>query len=274
MSSLRRLVFFGDSLLSGLYRDHNTGNYKSIEPCFPDLIAHKLGIQVENLGLVSHSNAGIANDILNYLRMNKNNLEGIGFVICWTEFGRGVQVNRRKRIKDINSIHHLTGRKRADIENDKALFGYVDDDEGLLRYHSEAAYHAVRQLMTDFNIPYIMCQTFDNTWFDNQYWVYYEDKGMVKKQDPFTHLLNQDHLKEHWLEYGKPHNTLYDMYNGRWGKTDGRENSAIKVQKDFEEWTKNGPWNEYMLADGHANEKGHEKIAEIFTPYLQKKFGL
>ena len=291
MSSMRRLVFFGDSMLKGIYRvgmnmtTRMGGEIRIHEKPFPIIVGETLDVEVENLGLISHSNGGIGNDIFTYLRTHtKEELEGTAFVICWTEWGRGI-INRKNDLDLINTYGYLTGRRVKDVEKDFERYGDYKDDPQMYRYFNESTYHAVRQILSDYNIPYLMTQTLDNQWFEKELLHREKDGSYRIILDNFTHMLNQQNLKEHWIEPDLPHNTIFDMYNGNWKNPDAfvDSHSDIKINKWYNrliefamlERTSNPNVLEenhpYMHMCGHPNEKGHEKIAETLVPYIQEK---
>jgi len=264
MSSLRRLVVFGDSYVQG-YRVDPVPRIENFN--FPYYLADELGTEVFNLGHHGHSNLAIANDVMSFIRKTpKDELKDYAFLICFSDWLR--QTERNPSIEDANLHHALKGIVWSRWPQVK------DPDEATLRITTEMCYLGLKQLCQELDIPYRMINSFDHQNFCDtlDIWVpkMYDD-GRVEdvRLGSKTWKMQGPSGDPNWIESGSSYNTLFDIILGHWLMDDAKlaPTLYLKTHK-LRKYDR-----QYMAGCGHPNIAGNKLIARTLAPYLEPIIG-
>lgn len=283
-----RLITFGDSWPFGHRRfDHNLvdseggshvkSEWKFVEKPFPILLAEKLGITYRNYAKTGNSNFVIALDIFNYL--NTSYREGDRILIVWTEWPR-MSIRNEHKLSGIEPEGpQKYGNRFAGIPNGFNRLGHYPelcDTTGTLedffyqRLQGIMAYHTVRDMLNQRNIPYRQINSLDHSGFYDHVKV---EKTRPNKSRPSKKLnLRKMYYDDdpNWIEVGSDYNTLLDICTDQW-LSEGKKQDSM----DYLRWCKNicttGKFEPYLnTACMHPNEEGHELITEVLLPYIKK----
>lgn len=261
MQSLRRIVVFGDSYVEGGRRNLKNRNQtlhngyiktgKTREPeveitpynmCY--YLKKELDIPVLNMGKSASSNTNISHSVMRYIQ--KNDVSGCMFLVCWSILRRFFALN------DDGEITHLCPKRI--VKNDLKE-NYPEHDSLMIhRMLTEQAIHSVKSVCADLNIPLLMVNSIDHSFFD-------------KKGIPFV----TGRLEDQWIEARKPNSTLFDIVNGRWLRNDMPESCfENKFQSIRRDWEKDSTKYPYLTGCMHPTDEGNRLIAKTLKPYIIK----
>lgn len=249
MSSLRRLVVFGDSFVEGYHiSDENRGIL--FDETFVTHLGDFLGVEILTLGKSRSSNLAISNQVMTHIRnSDEESLKNDAFLIVFSEWNRLTRV----------SFSH-------EDEHPNVLVGKIPENtdigkESLQRAETENSYLAVSHICQRLGIPYRMINSFCYQSFLDTITVWEGSRRLGRKgwsmispeEDP------------NWIERNSLYNTLYDICAERWLKTGDKPPMV-----DYLKHTKMTSEKKYFTGCMHPNEKGHRLIAEKLSPYIKQ----
>lgn len=193
---MRRLVIFGDSYVQG-WRG-KPGNSTLSEMPFGKVLGESLGCETVLRGRMGHSNLAIMDDVVQWI--DDEDTSNDAFLVVWSDMVR-------MTVRDPNCKNH---RFRG-WEYPLWLRHYPDSpdpfdtmhDPLYARLHSMGAYHTVKNLCKEKNIPLRMTNSVDHQGLIDNFFES-EFKGWIREDDP-------DYIEpsNHW-------NTLFDIISGTW----------------------------------------------------------
>ena len=252
------LVVFGDSFVEG-YTQAGPSE-KGMCDCLRDI----LGIEVENIGQRSNGTVAISYDVLTYLRTRdvKNKI----FLIVWSEWDRQYIIDTPN---DMDSFFHVRGcQKKSSPFREEEL-----NSDQIKRWQLELAYNGLCNALREAGVPFLMTSSQCNQMFTGRRVI-----GMMRNSEgstrisfdkrPFKFIYNEDKIKEHWIEAGKPNNTLLDIITDNWLKDyyPGEEIYAIKLRNilnKIDQYDKLTPCI-------HPTVDGNKLIATTLAPYIRR----
>jgi len=263
VSSLRRLVVFGDSFVEGYYNSKEEGR-GLIRNNFVHHLGELLGVEVLSHGKNGSSNLAISNQVMTHIRnTDKETLQNDAFLVVFSEWNR---LTIRSMLHDSEHPNVLEGRTPDHIHRSNnilwgdAKYGYKSYlDEAIQRAETENSYLAVSHICQKMNIPYRMINSFcyqsyldTVTIWENGQRLGRKDWSMISPQgDP------------NWIETDSLYNTLHDICAERWVKTGDKPPMV-----DYLKHTKVTSDKKNFMGCMHPNEKGHRLIAETLSPYI------
>ena len=238
---MKRLVVFGDSYVEGgrTIPKLETTPYNM---CF--YLQKELDIQVVNVGKSASSNTNISHSVMRHIQ--KHDVSDSIFLVCWSIIRRFFALNT------LGEISHLSPKRIVESNMDEC---FPEHDNLIIhRMLTEQAMHSVKSICRDINIPLLMINSIDHSFFDN--------KGIQ---------FVSGRLEDQWIESGKPNNTLLDIVSGRWLRDDMPEvsfsNKFHSIRRDREKDLTKYP---YLAGCMHPTDAGNELISKVLTPYIIK----
>lgn len=204
-----------------------------------------LGCEVVNLGRHGHSNFAIMSDFVDWIE--KQDTSNDAFLVCWSAMDRTTYRNSEKKHRFYGYEYQLAVER----------FGFVDKsntvhDPYFTKLQSMGAYHTVKNLCKEKNIPYLMTNSVCHQGqMDKLNGL--ELKGYYPKDDP------------NWIEPQNNWNTLSDIIQEWWLKDIPKPDVNLWRQLLIQHRNKR-----FVREDHHPNEEGHRLIAETLSPYIKK----
>ena len=258
MSSLRRLIIFGDSFVEG-YRC--VPRPETTEYNFPFFLAEELGIEVVNLGIHGHSNLAVASDVITYLRdKTDEELATDAFLICFSEWTRMSEKNS----DDSNTVNELRGITWMRQPNKDT------PDEVLLRVQTDLAYLGVKQLCETKGVPFRMINSYDSQNFLDTLDIIEcvkRPKGRIEDIRLGSKIwkMVSPSGDDNWIESNSKFNTILDIITDNWLSCNDKT-SMFNYMQDVRSKQPNNP---FMTPCGHPTIKGNKLIAKTLAPYLK-----
>lgn len=249
MSSLRRLVVFGDSFVEGYYDDRKEGQ-RVFDQTFVHHLGELLEVEVLSLGKSRSSNLAISNQVMSHIRnTDEDSLKKDVFLVVFSEWNR---LTFRSRVHDSEDPNVLGGKVPENIDQNK---------EPICRTETENSYLAVSHICQKLNIPYRMINSFCYQSFLDTITVWESGRRLGRKD---WSMISPSGDKN-WIENNSLYNTLYDICAERWMKTGDKPPMV-----DYLKHTKMTSDKKYFTECMHPNEKGHRLIAETLSPYIKQ----
>ena len=223
-----------------------------------------LDVECLNVGFRGNGNVAISNTINRFLSRRESK-ENLAFLIVWSDAQRPFEIS--EEVEDINRYDRIVG-----VEHH---FKYESKNYGdcTNRWLTEAAYNATVNILTNYNIPFMMTNSLTNEMFSNRRLekkVF--DNGTIavgwSKDKDYGFVFDREKIREHYIEPYLQNNTLYDIITERW-KTDKDINLHYYMKKYEDIEKKIWETSSYITRDLHPNESGYRLIAETIAPYIK-----
>jgi hypothetical protein len=256
---LRRLVVFGDSFVEG-YVSHPEVKVTHFNMCH--FLEKELNVEVVNCGRRGSGNPSIANKIFRYI--HSNDMTNTSILVVWSGIDRSMELNREYMDKDDNFMDfdhpdYIIGGTKKFEKQRLELAEYRNI--AAQRLLSETAYHSVRMICQDYDVPVIMTSSIDNTML--------VQKRMWQKRVRDINYI-QGKIKDCWIESDRPSNTLIDIIAGEWlEEIDNKPAWLPQSNVRIKHMTRSDP-SKYpnITYCAHPSDKGNELIAKTLTPYI------
>lgn len=259
MSSLRRLVVFGDSFVQGYSIQGSIENVTPFNMCH--FLEKELGVEVINCGLRGSSNLAIANKVFRYIQYN--DMTDTSILVVWSDTARAMELNHQyitdDTLMNFDYTDYIVGGTHEFDNRRLTLQEYRN--VAALRLNSETAYHSVRMICQDYNVPVLMTNSFDNTMFEQK--VFFQ-------REPRDINYIQGKMKACWIEPEHSSNTLLDIIIGEWLVEVDNKPMWLpqRIQRVKHITRENSSKYPNITMCIHPTDLGNALIAKTIAPYI------